>query len=183
MEVEAIETLPVNTESATDFFERVYENGFKRVAKYISSKHGTFEDAKDIFHDALVIYYEKPIPEKLKIKSEEAYLLGIAKNLWATRYGNDIKKTEVTDTNIDSINIDEPILINETSMLHFLEKSGKKCMDLLVAFYMQNLSIDRIKKNFGFSSAHSASVQKYKCIEKIRQSIKEKSMTYEDFFE
>jgi len=26
-------------------------------------------------------------------------------------------------------------------------------------------------------------VQKYKCLEKIRESIKEKSVTYEDFFE
>jgi hypothetical protein len=35
----------------------------------------------------------------------------------------------------------------------------------------------------GFANEHSASAQKYKCLEKVREIVKQKSLTYEDFVE
>jgi hypothetical protein len=43
--------------------------------------------------------------------------------------------------------------------------------------------MNEVSQLHGFSNPHSASVQKYKCIEKIKVMVKQKSLSYEDFME
>ena len=56
-------------------------------------------------------------------------------------------------------------------------------MDILKAFYYDNLPVNKIATLFGYSGVRSATVQKFKCMEKVRETIKEKSLAYEDFIE
>ena len=54
-------------------------------------------------------------------------------------------------------------------------------MELLKSFYYDELPLNDIAETYGFSGVRSATVQKYKCLEKVRETVKEKSLTYEDF--
>ena len=163
-------------------FAQLYEETFPNVAKYVAKRGGTFDDAKDIFHDALVILYEKSVEQrKVGIDSNERYLVGIAKHLWIRKFNSNPKTVGLDDLE-KRISIpedyDEPEGNRLTSVL---ELTGRKCLQLLRAFYYDNLALEQIKTAFGFSTAHSVSVQKFKCIEKMRNIIQEKSMGYEDF--
>ena len=81
-----------------------------------------------------------------------------------------------------SIDIPEDFIdLAENKLTSILELIGNKCLNLLRAFYYDNLPLQQIKDAFGFSNVHSASVQKHKCIERMRNTIQEKSMGYEDF--
>jgi len=68
-------------------------------------------------------------------------------------------------------------------LMYFLETAGKKCMELLKSFYYDQLPLSDIAEQFGFSGTRSATVQKYKCLEKVRETIKQKALAYEDFME
>jgi DNA-directed RNA polymerase specialized sigma24 family protein len=128
----------------------------------------------------LVIYYEKAVAATITVNtSEKAYLLGIIKHLWLRKFkGNNFTAP------IDSIDVtvdmdeDQP---SESKLMHFLETADKKCRQLLRSFYYDQVPLADAAKLFGFSSLRSAPVQKYKCLEKVRETIKEKSLTYEDF--
>ncbi|HTF06071.1 MAG TPA: hypothetical protein VK826_18705, partial [Bacteroidia bacterium] len=75
-------TIPVQT--PTELFAELYERAFPAVALFVRKMNGSFEEAKDIFHDALVIFYEKQQEKTFVLRtSPEAYLMGIAKHLWA----------------------------------------------------------------------------------------------------
>ncbi|MDB5011477.1 MAG: polymerase subunit sigma-70, partial [Mucilaginibacter sp.] len=67
-----------------ELFINLYKEAFPAVAKYISRRGGSFDEAKDIFHDALVIYYENKV--SASIKNDIAWLVGTAKNLWLKKY-------------------------------------------------------------------------------------------------
>jgi len=54
-------------------------------------------------------------------------------------------------------------------------------MRLLNAFYYEKLNMDEIAIRFGFSGKRSATVQKFKCLGKVRQVVRRKSLQYEDF--
>ena len=54
-------------------------------------------------------------------------------------------------------------------------------MDLLKAFYYDALKLHQIRKAFNYSSEHSVSVQKFKCLEKVRDVVKHKTLSYDDF--
>jgi RNA polymerase sigma factor (sigma-70 family) len=164
-------------------FVKLYKEVFPKVARYIGGKGGTLAEAKDVFQDALIIYYEKISIENVTFKrGEYAFIFGTAKNMWIDRYRQKIKELPFEQTLTDVVEEDEQKIVNSRILL-FLEKSGRKCMDLLQSFYYQKLPMTAIAERFGFSGIRSATVQKYKCIEKVRDIIKEKSLNYEDFLE
>ena len=166
-------------------FEELYEEVFPSVARFVSQQGGAFHDAKDIFQDALVILYEKSVHnEYAAIDSPHAYLIGIAKHLWIHKFKVDIKLISFDDLQ-QQITLPEDFFETQQDnrLLTLLERSGKKCLDLLSAFYFEHLSMDTISKRFGFSTTHSAAAQKHKCMDKIRSTIKQKSLRYEDFME
>ena len=153
------------------------------MAKYISKMGGTFDEAKDIFQDALVIYYEKTVTTAFELHSnEQAYLLGISKHLWAKKFRGNINHTPLDDNQMDFVEEDD-LQPSTNKLMHYLETAGQKCMEMLKAFYYDNLSANKITELFGYSGVRSATVQKYKCMEKVRETIKQRSLAYEDFVE
>ncbi len=182
-----VAVIPVNTtaEQRERLFTELYENTFPSVARFVSHRNGSLQDAKDIFQDALVIFFEKSMEGDLKINiSDEAYVLGIAKHLWIRKFNRN--KNNISLSEIESaITIPEDFYpgIESNKLLNLVELAGKKCMELLKAFYYDKSSAREIAQTFGYSSEHSATVQKFKCLEKMRDVVKEKSMNYEDFTE
>jgi DNA-directed RNA polymerase specialized sigma24 family protein len=154
----------------------LYRESFPDFARMVRRMGGTLEQAKDSFHDALVIYLEKEKAGKLHFHSSpKAYLLGTAKICWLHTLnkgsiqplaaGFELAEPEDTDTEE-----------REQSLLDSLLRSGKKCMELLKAFYYDHRSLQDIAGRFGFNGKRSAAVQKYKCLEKVREEIKTSQM-------
>ena len=165
--------------------EELYENAFPPVAGFVSKMGGSFQEAKDIFHDALVIFYEKTQDRNFIITtSPEAYILGIAKHLWLRKFSRDHRKVSL-DTIESALSIPDDYYptLNTRKLLTLLENTGQKCMDLLRAFYYRKHPVKEIASALGYRNEHSATVQKFKCLEKVRNTIKEKAITYEDFLE
>lgn len=164
------------------FFTALYEDTFPAVAKFIANRGGSFQDSKDIFHDALVILYEKMVRRKLAVEvSPEFYLVGIAKHLWVRKFNDDHQKVGLDEMEKTITLPEDYFEVPESRLTSLLALTGRKCLELLQALYYDNLPLQQIKATFGFSTVHSASVQKYKCLEKIRNIVQEKSMDYEDF--
>lgn len=167
----------------------LYKKAFPLVAGHVCRMGGSFDDAKDIFQDALVIYYEKSTQQELTLKySDKAYLFGIARYLWNKKYKESIKQLSIEQLNAD---FDEEAglidavekEISSTRLFKLLETAGQKCMQLLSAFYYEKLNMEKVAERFGFSGPRSATVQKFKCLEKIKETVKEKSLRYEDILE
>lgn len=164
-------------------FIALYQQAFPAVAKYISKMGGGFDEAKDVFQEALVIYYERSAVKALEFKvDEKAYLFGIAKHLWAKKFGENVLHASFDSSEMDFAD-EESAQPSNGKLMHYLETAGQKCMEMLKAFYYDNLPVKTIAELFGFSGERSASVQKYKCMEKVRETIKQRSLTYEDFLE
>ena len=168
-------------------FEYLYEEVFPVVADIVSKQGGSFHDAKNIFQDALIIFYEKSVEGELEIKlSNEAYIVGIAKHLWIKKF-----KSKYRLLSLDALEKQitlprdyvEPGTTKTNRLLRLLEVAGKKCIELLRSIYYDKLSMNEVSQVHGFSNPHSASVQKYKCIEKIKVIVEQKSLNYEDFME
>ncbi|GJM35629.1 MAG: hypothetical protein DHS20C18_46300 [Saprospiraceae bacterium] len=168
-------------ETREKLFTDLYLEAFPLTANYISRMGGTLEEAKDIFQDALVVYYEKVVAGKIVLeKDEKAYLLGIAKYLWIRKYQTAKDQFFLGDDFPESA--DQPIPgPSSEKLLRFLEVAGQKCLELLKSFYYDHKPMKEITRILGYSSTRSTTVQKYKCLEKVRNEIKEKSMSYEDF--
>jgi len=150
----------------------LYRESFPDFARLVHRMGGTLEQAKDCFHDALLIYLEREKAGKLEIRSSpKAYLLGTARICWLRTLKNEptiplpegLETPDQTDSNEEE---------REITLLKSLQKSGRKCLELLKAFYYDHCSMKDIAERFGFNGNRSATVQKYKCLEKVREEIK-----------
>ncbi|SMD14643.1 RNA polymerase sigma factor [Pedobacter nyackensis] len=162
----------------------LYQDAFPLVASYVKKMGGSFDEAKDIFQDALIIYYEKVRHKGITLRyTEKTYLFGIAKYLWNKRYKVTSKQLPIDLHNdpdaVDSVYEE----ISSTRLINLLQTAGQKCMQLLSAFYYERLNMEILAERFGFSGPRSATVQKFKCLEKIKETVKEKSLNYEDIME
>lgn len=163
-------------------FISLYKSCFPAVARYVSKMGGSFDEAKDVFQDALLVYYEKQGAGAPELRAGgEAYLAGIARHLWLRRF-RQAGTTSRWKPSAD-VAMEEALQPSSARILHYLEQAGQKCMQLLRAFYYDKAGLDDIASEFGFSGTRSATVQKFKCLEKVREKVKEKSLSYADFLE
>ncbi len=174
-------TITKTEQGRKELFLKLYQECFQSVAIYIKKMGGTLDDARDIFQDALVLYYEKVLAGSLKIDhSHEAYIMGIVKNLWLKQMRNTRHFEEISGMEIMEEQSMKPKL---DKILSQLKITGKKCLDLLQTFYFEQINMKEVAERFGFRSERSATVQKYKCLEKVRNEVKLKSLGYEDFLD
>ncbi|NOT76211.1 MAG: sigma-70 family RNA polymerase sigma factor [Cyclobacteriaceae bacterium] len=166
-------------------FKQLYESCFPTSARWVAKMNGSFEDASDIFQDALIIYYEKNQIKNFEINtSVNAYILGIVKHLWIRKFKDDARNVSLSEIESRiSIPSDFFPAPNTEKLLQFLESTGRQCLELLSAFYYEGLNMKQLSQRMNFKGERSATVQKYKCIEKLRNTIKQKAIGYEDFVE
>lgn len=158
----------------------LYKKAFPVIAAWVSRRGGSFDDARDVFQEALIVFYEKKTASENFCSDERAYLLGIAKHLWLRKFHSG-KNFDPLDGDLpDPV---EPATPSEIKLLRVLESAGKKCLELLRAFYYEKQPLKQVASAFGYSGERSATVQKYKCLEKVRDTVKQKSLRYADFLE
>lgn len=173
-------------------FTALYEASFPAIARHIAQRGGTIVEAEDVFQDALLVYYEKARDGSLRLaQGEKAYIFGVARYLWAKRYRENMRHTsldnlvaayERRELDPEWRELPEQRIANDR-IIRLLQAAGQKCMQLLTAFYYDKLDMDDLATRFGFSGRRSATVQKFKCLQKVKQLTKEKSLQYGDFVE
>jgi DNA-directed RNA polymerase specialized sigma24 family protein len=128
-------------------FKELYEAVFPAVAQFVAKRGGSFDDARDLFQDALIIYWEKQREEELLNSSPEAYVFGISKHLWIKKFNHDKKLVQMSITEkAMQIPPDYFPTVNTYRLLSFLEQVGKKCLNLLSSFYLKEEGLSEIKK-------------------------------------
>lgn len=173
--------LQAHTRTQEELFTQLYLDAFPALARYVHRRGGDLEEARDIFQEALLAFYEQVEIGGREIQSsEKAYLLGIAKKTFLKK-----REREMQTEGLEKVEIrdETPTYASAEKLLHHLQLAGQKCLDLLSAFYYEKLSMRHLATRFGFRSERSATVQKYKCLEKVRDSIHQQSLNYEDFLD
>lgn len=166
-------------------FTEYYLSCFPNVASYVKKTGGSLDDAKDIFQDAIIALYEKKQngnPVDI-ILDENNYLTGIARKMWLKKIS---KENKLERRSLNTI-YERPFTETESKvseqLYQYIEQAGKKCLELLKGFYYDKLSMNEIAEKFQFSGERSATVQKHKCLKKIRNTIQAKFLKKEDFYE
>lgn len=153
-----------------DDITALYRDTFPHVARVIKQLGGDLDLAKDLFHDAMIIYMEKK-PSEIRV-SAKAYLIGITRILWLKREKLRIREQQL------SIPEDFYVPEEQQSLLTHLRAAGEKCMQLLQAFYYEQMDLQKMADTFHYSNVRSVTVQKHKCLEKVRATVKN-AMLYE----
>ena len=171
---EVIEKIKKGDESALDY---LYKKNYKMMVNLIVKNNGSEEEAKDIYQDALIVFWQKTISGELVMTSKiSTYLYSICQNLWRKelerkgRFSNE--EADKSETN-DAIERDERVKIIHDC----LNALGESCRKILSYYYFDELSMNDIAEKMGFANADTAKTKKYKCKQELDKLIKTKFST------
>ena len=159
-------------------FLKLYKN-YPQVEKLILSKGGSKDDAKDIFQEALIIFYEKVTNTEFKLTSAiGTYLYSVSRFLWKDEL---IKRKGKSAVSLDFEFTSEEeaefqVAIEKEAKFKQIESVlsdiGEKCFQLLKLFYYDGLKMAAIAAKVGLKSEKIAKNQKYKCLERAKLKVK-----------
>ncbi|HEX8425339.1 sigma-70 family RNA polymerase sigma factor [Hymenobacter sp.] len=157
---------------------QLYQHTFPMVRHHVLQHGGTAQDAKDVFHDALVVFYEKAVGGTLELTaSASTYVVAVARNLWRREQGRR-QRCHYADLDEEHLQLPDqvtPATVDpaaEVSVLEYVERLGEKCKSILLSFYYFQQPLEQIADTHQYRNVRSATVQKFKCLERLRNSVR-----------
>jgi RNA polymerase sigma factor (sigma-70 family) len=152
---------------------QLYRRAFPLVRRHVCRHGGTPQDAQDVFHDALVRLYEQAVSETLVLTaSASTYVVGISRNLWHHEQRRRARLPQ------DALPDDPGVFAAEApaepafAVLDYVERLGEKCKSILLSFYYFQQPLTDIATAHGYRTVRSATVQKFKCLERLRKAVR-----------
>lgn len=175
---EILERIGQGDEKALDY---LYTKYYRMMVKMVKDNSGTEDEAKDVYQEALLAFWQRAASRKLVLTSKiSTYLYSICQNLWRKELD---KKRRLTHEEVDGedhqrYEAEERLRIVQECM----NELGDVCRKVLTYYYFDGLSMTDIAKKLNFSNTDTAKTKKYKCKKKLDSLIKQKYTT-SDFFD
>lgn len=156
--------------------ETIYKNNFPMVQAFILNNNGTYDDARDIFQEAMIVLYENAKTESFVLTCQiKTYVYSICRRLWLKRLQQLNRYTSQVESLEETIPVEEDIEHEEKRNADFiimeraLTSLGEPCKGLLEAYYLQKKDMTQIATTFGYTNADNAKNQKYKCLMRLKK--------------
>jgi RNA polymerase sigma factor (sigma-70 family) len=154
---------------------QLYRRAYPAVQRLVLRQGGSPQDAQDVFQDALVVLYEQAVAGTLVLTaSASTYLVGVSRHLWQHELRRRARLPhEALPDDLGQLPAEAPLAEEPTfAVLDYVQRLGEKCREVLLAFYYFQQPLTQIAAAHGYRSVRSATVQKFKCLERLRQSVR-----------
>ena len=155
----------------------LYKANFSSVLHFIVSNNGTEQEAKDIFQEAVIIFFERLKEPTFKLTcSLKTFIYSVCRRLWLKRLSSkETSRYKIYD--FHEYIVEEPENIEEAErkeeayrcMEKALEVLGEPCKTILQEFYVYKRSMQEITERFGYTNADNTKNQKYKCLQRLKK--------------
>lgn len=159
----------------------LYKKYFRMMSKIVLSNSGDEEDAKDIYQEALIVFWQKAASGNLVLTSKiSTYLYSICHNLW--RKELDRKARLVNEEKDGEERMDDELGERSRIVVECIEELGDTCKKILMYHYFDGLSMTEIAERMNFANTDTAKTKKYKCKKRLDDLVKNK-YSASDFLE
>lgn len=157
----------------------IYENHREEFIGWLLKQYVvSFEEARDIYQYAILIFYTNVIRGKLDIMSSsiKTYLYAIGKNQVLKR---DREQQRFSNVIIDNI-IDEEEFIRDEKYItekklvkvsEAMKELGDPCKKLLEYVYFRKMNMEEITIALGYKNSATTKNLKYKCLQRLKKII------------
>lgn len=146
---------------------RVYQDYYPFVERMILNAHGDKDDAREIFHQSLIIIYQRIQKAPLVLRCAfSTYLYAISRNLWYKELKERSRFVKIGQGNEPAesyISLDAEQIRRRDKILEFhLSQLSKDCRKILEMHFSGKTLAD-ICRVLGYRDVHYASDRKYRC--------------------
>ena len=157
--------------------EAIYRDFAGRIRGAVHQWGGTDADAKDVFHDALMVVYHKAQSPDFKLTAGfYTYLYSVCRFIWLRRRAKKDNQTlPVPDQPVwtDDHDLEQDLERRERHRVfrHHLKRLDETCRRILELFFT-GTSMTEIARQMQLKNEHTARTRKYRCAGKLEKSIR-----------
>jgi RNA polymerase sigma factor (sigma-70 family) len=156
--------------------EALYKSHFNMIQHFVVNNNGSFDDARDVFQEALMALYEKVQSDSFVLTCQiKTYLFSICKHLWLKRLHQMGKYSIPLSSQEETVSVEEDFGAIEKQdaafaiMENALKSLGEPCKSLLEGYYINKKGMQELAQDFGYTNADNAKNQKYKCLMRLKK--------------
>jgi RNA polymerase sigma factor (sigma-70 family) len=157
----------------------LYKEILPNVNKYICNNSGSKDEAKDIFQEALILFYRQVIEgvfneSKYKV---HGYIYTLSRNLWINECKKKNRMIRIDEHSDFEIIQEENILDllmadeRESEIKQVFSLIGDKCLEILSYSFFHKFSMRDIAEKMNFTSENAAKTAHYRCKHKLMEII------------
>ncbi len=152
----------------------IYRQNYHTIVNMVTNNGGSLQEAKDIYQETLIVFYEKVKEEDFELNCQiKTFLYSVSRRLWLKQLQRKQRYTipltdsdEYVDLSWEDVGDKE----DQYNAMHTaLESLGEPCKSILKDFYLRNQSMEEITDKFGYTNADNAKNQKYKCLKRLKK--------------
>ncbi len=155
---------------------QLYKDNFGMIQSFIIQNNGTYDDARDVFQDAMIVLYDKSKDPNFELTVQlKTFLYSICRRLWLKKLQYQQKYVAPVESLQETVPVEEEIEQKEKLDMDFelmdvaMKSLGEPCKSLLEAYYIQKKHMTEIADEFGYTNADNAKNQKYKCLMRLKK--------------
>ncbi|MGH2568000.1 MAG: RNA polymerase sigma factor [Bacteroidota bacterium] len=160
----------------------LYRENQNAVASFVMGNSGSKDDAEDMLQEALVVMWERVRSGRFELSAQlSTFLYATVKNIWLRRLARRRKEIpseldpELTADGRSSI-LDDLIEDEHAKRIRAaLQRLGEPCRTLLLLFYWEELSTEKIAAQMGYANAETVKAKKYQCKKSLEKILKQAS--------
>jgi DNA-directed RNA polymerase specialized sigma24 family protein len=154
----------------------LYKNVLPLVQRYVRKNNGNKEDAFDVFHDAILIFYKQVLTNQLTVGDNVyGYLYKISIHNWLNKLKRD-KKIQYSDTLPEPMTMDNVSNnSNERSLTieKILNQTGDKCKEVLHYSLFTEVLLEDVQLYLNYPSVSALKMQIMRCKQKLKSYLEE----------
>ncbi len=151
--------------------EVIYKKYYRMMTKLVITNSGTEDEARDVYQDALVVFWQKSRSGNLVLTSKiSTYIYSICQNLWRKELDRKKRLSNEEKDSSESLDMDGPE--REKIIAKCMEQLGETCRKVLMYYYFDEMSMQEIADRLGFANTDTAKTKKYKCKQKLDELVK-----------
>ena len=154
----------------------LYRTHYPMVVHLICSNSGTEQEAKDIYQEAVIAFYEKAQQPQFNLTCKiKTYIYAVCRRLWLKRLWEKKRVTGNIQEAETFTGIDDEMIEIEEKESRFLKMGtalgalGEPCRSIIEDYYIHDLTMENISEKFGYTNAENAKNQKYKCLQRLKK--------------
>lgn len=167
-EKDLFERIQKGDEKALEF---IYKKYYRMMTKLVITNSGTEEEARDVYQDALVVFWQKARSGNLVLTSKmSTYIYSVCQNLWRKELDRKKRLSNEEKDLSESMDLDGPE--REKIIAGCMDQLGDTCRKVLMYYYFDEMSMQEIADKLGFANTDTAKTKKYKCKQKLDELVK-----------
>ena len=156
--------------------EQLYKENFSTIQAFILANNGSYDDARDVFQEAMIALYEKVQSGSFVLTCQiKTYVYSVCRRLWLKKLQQMGRFSYPVDNLEETISVEDDLGQHAKhdaayAIMDLAMKSlGEPCKSLLEGYYLQKMDMQALAAEFGYTNSDNAKNQKYKCLMRLKK--------------